>query len=159
MTSTFPPEAMVLMQRVVKPKTQRAKRALQAREPKAVENTKNTLFIKGSTCSARVSQVLKDLYALKRPYGELYLKRPGADENRGQKGANKGFDIRPFEDATQLERFGKKKDASLFAFGSHNKKRPGKRRSPCSKCCQLSNCPPFQTISSWVACTTNICWT
>ena len=33
-------------------------------------------------------------------------------------------DIRPFENATQLEFFCKKTDASLFAFGNHSKKRP-----------------------------------
>ena len=33
-------------------------------------------------------------------------------------------DIRPFEDATKIEFFCKKHDASLFAFGNHNKKRP-----------------------------------
>lgn len=33
-------------------------------------------------------------------------------------------DIRPFEDHSKLEWFGKKHDASLFAFGNHNKKRP-----------------------------------
>jgi ribosome production factor 2 len=44
-----------------KPTTHRAKRALQAREPKLVENTKNTLFIRGRKTSAVVVNCMKDL--------------------------------------------------------------------------------------------------
>lgn len=33
-------------------------------------------------------------------------------------------DIQPFENQDQLEALCKKTDASLFMFGSHNKKRP-----------------------------------
>ena len=32
--------------------------------------------------------------------------------------------VRPFEDVSKIEFFSQKCDASLFAFGSHNKKRP-----------------------------------
>jgi ribosome production factor 2 len=44
-----------------KPTTHRAKRALQAREPKLVENTKNALFIKGRKTSGIVTNCMKDL--------------------------------------------------------------------------------------------------
>ncbi len=52
---------------------------------------------------------MKDLYKLKRPDAIAY---------------NQRNDIRPFEDASKLEHWCKKMDASLFLFGSHNKKRP-----------------------------------
>ena len=97
------------MQRVVKPRTQRAKRALEAREPKAIENAKKALFLKGTKSSDRLRRCMRDLGALKRPNVEFYVKRN---------------DIKPFEDATRLEGFAKRTDSGLFAFGSHSKKRP-----------------------------------
>ena len=45
---------MGVMRRVVKPKTGRSKRALEAREPKAVENTKTALVIRGRKTSEQV---------------------------------------------------------------------------------------------------------
>ena len=44
-----------------KPKNQRAKRALEKREPKIVENDKIAMFIKGGRTSEIITQVLKDL--------------------------------------------------------------------------------------------------
>ncbi|PNJ39090.1 RPF2 isoform 3, partial [Pongo abelii] len=67
------------------------------------------MLIKGGNANATVTQVLKDVYALKKPYGVLYKKKNIT---------------RPFEDQTSLEFFSKKSDCSLFMFGSHNKKRP-----------------------------------
>eukprot|EP00095_Tigriopus_kingsejongensis_P004016 snap_masked-scaffold5_size1054832-processed-gene-0.10 protein:Tk04016 transcript:snap_masked-scaffold5_size1054832-processed-gene-0.10-mRNA-1 annotation:"brix domain-containing protein 1" len=100
---------MTLMQRVIKPKSQKAKRALEAREPKAVENTKETLFIRGQKCSDTIRRLMKDLAALKKPHAEA-LQRPNP--------------IRPFEDPTPVERFARKMDKSLFVFGQTSKKRP-----------------------------------
>ncbi|XP_023398552.1 ribosome production factor 2 homolog isoform X4 [Loxodonta africana] len=100
---------MDALDRVVKPKTKRAKRFLEKREPKLSENIKNAMLIKGGNANATVTQVLKDVYALKKPYGILYKKKNIT---------------RPFEDQTSLEFFSKKSDCSLFLFGSHNKKRP-----------------------------------
>ncbi|KAJ8314519.1 hypothetical protein KUTeg_006669 [Tegillarca granosa] len=85
----------MVLQRIVKPKTQKGKRFLEKREPKITENTKTALFLKGGNTSITVSQGLKELNIL-----------------------------RPFEDETPLEFFSKKSDASLFMFGSHSKKRP-----------------------------------
>ena len=46
---------------VSKPKNQRVKRALEARAPKLVENTKSALFIRGGHTSMTVTQALKDM--------------------------------------------------------------------------------------------------
>ncbi|XP_067841154.1 ribosome production factor 2 homolog isoform X2 [Heptranchias perlo] len=100
---------MTQLDRVVKPKTKRAKRFLEKRDSKLIENTKNAMLIKGGNTSETVSQALKDIYSLKKPNAVLYKKKNIT---------------RPFEDQTSVEFFSKKSDCSLFMFGSHNKKRP-----------------------------------
>jgi hypothetical protein len=49
------------MIRIAKPKTQRAKRALEKRSSKVVENTKKSLVLKGSKTSDLITHALKDL--------------------------------------------------------------------------------------------------
>lgn len=44
-----------------KPKTKRAKRVLEKREPKLSENIKNAMLIKGGNASSTVTQVLRDV--------------------------------------------------------------------------------------------------
>lgn len=83
--------------------------ALAEREPKAIENRKKTIVVRGPKCSQTVQDCMKDLYKLKKPDAITY---------------NRPNDVRPFEDASKLERWCKKMDMSLFLFGSHNKKRP-----------------------------------
>jgi ribosome production factor 2 len=100
---------MAVMKRIVKPKTKRGTRALFKKESKAIENKKAAMFVRGVKCSQLVQDCMKDLNTLKKPDTIAY---------------NKKNDIRPFEDAKSLEFYGKKMDASLFVFGSHNKKRP-----------------------------------
>ncbi|XP_038934099.1 ribosome production factor 2 homolog [Rattus norvegicus] len=100
---------MDALDKVLKPKTKRAKRFLEKMESKLSENIKNAMMIKDGSVNARVTQVLRDMYARKKPYGVLYK--------------NKNI-TRPFEDQTSLEFFLKKSDSSLFMFRSHNKKRP-----------------------------------
>eukprot|EP00062_Callorhinchus_milii_P009323 gi/632952999/ref/XP_007892156.1/ PREDICTED: LOW QUALITY PROTEIN: ribosome production factor 2 homolog [Callorhinchus milii] len=100
---------MKLQDQVIKPKSRRAKRFLENRAPKLIENIKNAMLIKGGNTNETVTQALKDIYALKKPNAVLYKKKNIT---------------RPFEDQTSLEFFSKKSDCSLFAFGSHNKKRP-----------------------------------
>ncbi len=100
---------MGVMQRVVKPKNQRSKRALEEREPKALENNKSALFVRGAKCSETVLKCMKDLHTLKKPDSDFYSQKN---------------DIRPFDDFTKIEFFSQKHDASLIAVGTHNKKRP-----------------------------------
>ncbi|KAJ4786599.1 Ribosome production factor 2-like protein [Rhynchospora pubera] len=94
------------------PKTKRAKRELDKRAPKLVENVKKTLILHGTKTSAVLNSVLTELYHLKRDNAVKFSKK---NEN-----------IKPFESGgeTSLEFFSHKTDCSLFAFGSHSKKRP-----------------------------------
>lgn len=69
------------------------------------------MIIKGQKTSSVVNSVLLDLYALKKPNAVKYFRK-------------KSNPAAPFEDATSLELFSSKCDASLFIYGSHTKKRP-----------------------------------
>lgn len=53
--------------------------------------------------------MLRDLYSLKKINSVNFSRR---------------HEILPFEDVQSVENFCQKEDCSLFAFGSHNKKRP-----------------------------------
>ncbi|KAF3938476.1 hypothetical protein ABW19_dt0204348 [Dactylella cylindrospora] len=97
------------MLHAVKPKNARSKRALEAREPKLVENEKTTLFLRGTTASGIVQDALGDLHSLKKPHAVKFQKKNS---------------VHPFEDASALEFFSRKNDASLMVFASHSKKRP-----------------------------------
>ncbi|ESO82697.1 hypothetical protein LOTGIDRAFT_229754 [Lottia gigantea] len=99
----------MVLQRVSKPKTHKGRKFLENREPKIEENDKSAMFIKGGNTSQTVTQVLKEMYMLKKPTG-IMMKRKNV--------------VRPFEDQSTLEYFSEKNDASLFLFGSHSKKRP-----------------------------------
>jgi len=94
---------------IKKAKTRRGKRVLENRAPKLAENEKTAIFVRGGKCGQDVTSFLKDLYQLKKP-NAVFLKERNP--------------FHPFDDETPLERFGAKYDASLFAFGSHSKKRP-----------------------------------
>lgn len=95
--------------RIRKPTTRKGKKVLQSREPKIIENAKNTLFIEGKKCSGEVKQALKDLYQLKKPLAKVLTRNN---------------DILPFENAQPLEFLADKNECSLFMFGSTSKKRP-----------------------------------
>lgn len=97
------------MIRTVKPKNARSKRALAKKEAKLVENTKTALFVPGATGNKFLHDAMCDLMALKKPDVKKFSKKN---------------EIRPFEDAGQLEFFSEKNDASLAVFSSNNKKRP-----------------------------------
>ncbi|POR39711.1 Ribosome biogenesis protein RPF2 [Tolypocladium paradoxum] len=97
------------MLRQVKPRNARSKRALEKREPKTIENPKTCLFLRGTSCSQVVQDALNDLFALRQPLAKKFTKKNP---------------IHPFEDASSLEFFSEKNDASLLVFGSSQKKRP-----------------------------------
>lgn len=92
-----------------KPRNARSKRALEKRAPKVVENPKKALFLRYTTCSQLVQDVLADLYALRQPLAKKFTKKN---------------DVRPFDDPQPLEFFSEKNDCSLLLLGSSSKKRP-----------------------------------
>ncbi|CDO91882.1 unnamed protein product [Kluyveromyces dobzhanskii CBS 2104] len=96
------------MIRTVKPKNARAKRALDKKEAKLVENVKQALFIPGQTSTKLLHDAMVDLSALKKP-----------DIKRFSKKNN----IRPFEDSEPLEFLSEKNDTSLMVLSTHSKKR------------------------------------
>ncbi|KAK4128594.1 Brix-domain-containing protein [Parathielavia appendiculata] len=97
------------MLRQIKPRNARSKRALEKRAPKAVENPKTALFLRGTSCSQITQDALGDLYALRQVYSKRFQKKNP---------------VHPFEDASSLAFFSEKNDCSLLLFGSSSKKRP-----------------------------------
>ncbi|TVY73359.1 Ribosome production factor 2-like protein [Lachnellula suecica] len=97
------------MLRQIKPRNARSKRALDKKAPKPVENPKTSLFLRYTTCSQIVQDAMGDLHQLRIPLAKKFTKKN---------------EIHPFEDASSLEFFSEKNDASLLVFGSSNKKRP-----------------------------------
>ncbi|KAK3300987.1 Brix domain-containing protein [Chaetomium fimeti] len=97
------------MLRQIKPRNARSKRALEKRAPKAVENPKSALFLRGTSCSQITQDALADLYALRQDNAKRFQKKNP---------------IHPFEDASSLAFFSEKNDCSLLLFGSSSKKRP-----------------------------------
>lgn len=94
------------------PRNARAKRELEKRAPRIVENGKKTLILQGMKSSSTVNSVLTELYLLKKGAAIRYTR--------------KNDNIRPFESGgeTSLEFFSLKTDCSIFVYGSHSKKRP-----------------------------------
>lgn len=82
---------------------------MEKREPKAIENPKTCLMLRGNSCSQVVQDALTDLYSMRLPFVKKFTKKNP---------------IHPFEDASSLEFFSEKNDASLLVFGSSQKKRP-----------------------------------
>ncbi|TAQ83590.1 hypothetical protein B7494_g8081 [Chlorociboria aeruginascens] len=97
------------MLRQIKPRNARSKRALDKKAPKAIENPKTALFLRGTSCSQITQDAMTDLYSLRLPLAKKFTKKN---------------DIHPFEDTSSLEFFSEKNDASILLFGSSNKKRP-----------------------------------
>jgi ribosome production factor 2 len=91
------------------PKNQRSRRALESRAPKLTEDTKSSLILRGPNSSALIQNVLRDLHKLKQPFSQML---------------SKANNTRPFEDFSSIEFLSNQNDKSLFAYGSHSKKRP-----------------------------------
>jgi len=87
----------------------RVLRILEKRAPKIVENIKKGMFIRGAKTSQTINNLLRDLFVLKKPEAVHLVKRNNT---------------LPFEDPSTLEFFSRANDCSVFAFGSHSKKRP-----------------------------------
>lgn len=98
------------MQRIVKPKNARSKRALQAREPKLVEDAKVSIFVKSTQTSEKVRIALSELHQLRSSAHSIQFSKRNL--------------IHPFEDSSSLQFWSVKNDASLFLIGSDSKKRP-----------------------------------
>jgi len=73
------------------------------------ENTKSSLVLRGNKTSQIIFEALKDIHRVKNPHSRML---------------SRNNDIHPFEDESKMEFLCEKNDCSLFAFGSHNKKRP-----------------------------------
>ncbi|KIJ63441.1 hypothetical protein HYDPIDRAFT_176106 [Hydnomerulius pinastri MD-312] len=97
------------MLRTVKPRNARSKRALEAREPKEVEDARTAIFVRGTHTGEVVNAAMTELMALKRPNAISFSRKNV---------------IRPFEDAASLEFWSQKNDASMFLVGQSTKKRP-----------------------------------
>ena len=87
----------------------RVERLLKKRAPLEVENTKQVLVLRGHKTSQVVVDVLRDIAKISKPNCKTLSKKN---------------DILPFEDVNSLEFLTTKNDTSLFAMGSHTKKRP-----------------------------------
>ncbi|CCF57888.1 hypothetical protein KAFR_0D02410 [Kazachstania africana CBS 2517] len=96
------------MIRTIKPKNARAKRALEKREAKLVEDVKQALFVPGQTSNKLLHDIMVDLSAIKKPDIKRF---------------NKKNEIRPFEDAASLEFLSEKNDTSLIVLSTNSKKR------------------------------------
>ena len=94
-----------------KASTHKGRKIMQARESKVIENDKRCMVMKGRKSSATINDLLKEMQLLKGREACQMLCRGT-------------HDILPMEDASLIENQGGKYDCSLFAVGSHQKKRP-----------------------------------
>jgi hypothetical protein len=94
----------------IKQPSARAQRIAKKKAPKAVENTKQAIFLRGSKTSELVGDVMKDLFGLRKPHGVMMQR--------------KNDNMHPFDDAASLEFLAGKNDCSIFCVANHSKKRP-----------------------------------
>jgi ribosome production factor 2 len=87
----------------------RVERLLRNRGPQLMEHTKRLITMKGVKSSEIVHDILLDFSRLAKPHCVSLTRKN---------------EIFPFEDANSVEFLTQKNDCSLFALGSHSKKRP-----------------------------------
>ncbi|KAJ4468136.1 Brix-domain-containing protein [Lentinula aciculospora] len=106
------------MLRTVKPKNARSKRALDAREPKEIEDARTVVFVKGTKTGEVLNGVMKDMMALKRPDAISFSKKNVIHPLDAQNTASGS------SSTSSLEFWSTKNDASMFVIGQTSKKRP-----------------------------------
>lgn len=94
-----------------KAKTHKGRKIKENKAPKVIENHKRSIIIKGRKSSETLNTLLRELHVMRGSEMSQLLMR-------------KAHDILPFEDASMVESTSVKYDCSLFAMGSHQKKRP-----------------------------------
>jgi ribosome production factor 2 len=83
---------------------------LQKKEPQLVEDERSAIFLRSTTCSEGMRALLLDLYRIRGP--------------ETSKNFTRKTEERPFENDASFRFLCEKNNASLFALGSHSKKRP-----------------------------------
>ncbi|KAJ3861828.1 MAG: Brix-domain-containing protein [Lentinula lateritia] len=106
------------MLRTVKPKNARSKRAMEARQPKEVEDARIAIFVKGTKTGEVLNGVMKDMMALKRPDAISFSKKNVIHPLDAQNTASGSSSM------SSLEFWSSKNDASMFVIGQTSKKRP-----------------------------------
>jgi ribosome production factor 2 len=92
-------------------KTHKGRKILERRAAKVVENPKRSIIIKGRKGSDTLNTLMRELHIMRGSgMSQLLWRKP--------------HDIAPMEDASLIENQAVKYDCSLFALGSHQKKRP-----------------------------------
>ncbi|KAE9408373.1 Brix-domain-containing protein [Gymnopus androsaceus JB14] len=100
------------------PKNARSKRAMDAREPKEVEDARIAIFVKGTKTGEVLNGAMKDLMALKRPDAIAFSKKNDIHPLDPQNTSSGSSSI------SSLEFWASKNDASMFIIGQTSKKRP-----------------------------------
>lgn len=97
--------------KIVKPKTRAGQRILEKRAPKIIEDPRRSLVLYGNKTSQVIKDVLIDIHKLKGTESLKYTR--------------KNEEVRPFEAGgeVQLQIHAERSNCSLFAVGSHSKKR------------------------------------
>ena len=94
-----------------KAKSHKGRKIKESRQAKIIENPKRSIIMKGKKSSDTLNHLLRELHLMRgSEMSQLLMK--------------KTHDVLPFEDPSFIEKTSIKYDCSLFAIGSHQKKRP-----------------------------------